>query len=680
MSETNIKAGDVAKSVGRAAAKTGRGVGRATVWTATNWRGMLPVLCAGGALVFAGGSLLFAALYGPLAWVWIALTGALIFLLVDAQIGKLDRRAQPPAIALLYYALASALAVILAGTVLEVYFALLLAMLGLGIWWWSGDAYRRHKKVERAKRKMRAVLGKLGVSDNTRVTSTSIAADGSTEWRLFLGDADRPDQFRVADVAHMLKTPVDRVVVRRMEKGSSRALKVVHLAKSPDKSIDSVHPALRAEARAEGGEWAPGSRSILDALFIGGALGSGKPAGVKVYTRQQDARSVMVLGKSGSGKTNTATALGLSTIACGNAVLGMADIPKAGNLALPFTPALHRIATTPGELEADLQGLAALAKDRCERLARGEIRVDGKVARNWVPTKADPAVVYMIDELANTMIEVRGKDLEQEQRIWDLLISLGQFIRQAGIILLPISQTAKRDMIETDFTSQMGTFVVHQLKKLADGGDIWQGQDVDFLESGLPKVGMSLVGDVDGDEPVKAMACNMDDAIGDEKTWTTVIADYAAHRPNLRTHEVALLGWGNVLCGTQQPATPHPAAAAVQDGQAAAKATEAVYDDDAAGTLADALTGGQIPTGAPIISGDEPEQPGDPAKRKAVMDALLAAGDEGMARAKLDKMLGTSQSTTKRVLGQLVKAGKIRREGEGRASRYKLRDGVVAGV
>lgn len=665
------------KQVGRMVVQTGRGAVKATEFTALHWRGLLPFLCIGAAMAFAGGSTLFSWLYGPWAWAWTALIGAVLFVWADGWVGTLQRPARAPGVAFLLFTAVSAVVLILAGAYIEAYLVVGTAGLILGTWWWNGQAYQGHKAEKRAERRMETVLSKLGISTGTRITSTRILADGAREWRLYLGDEDRPDQIKADDVAHMLKTNLDRVVVRKVEKGSSRSVKIVHLAKSPDQTAEKTHPALKAGNRKAGGAWEPGKRSVTEGLPTGSVLGSAATAIVKVYNENQDSRCVMLLGKSGMGKTNTASAVLLSLIACKDVVVGVCDLPKAGNLGLPFAPALHRIARTADELEADLIGLYNLASDRCARLARGEVRTaEGKRARNWVPSPTSPAVVYLIDELANTMLRISAQDPDQGERLWDLLIGLGQFVRQAGIVLVPMSQTAKRDMIRPDFTSQMGTYVVHQLKKAVDAGDIWQGMDVNFLEAGLPKVGMNLLGDLDGGEPAKTMSYDMDSQIANEDDWNRVIATYAAHRPNLHTVEVETLGWGEALHSTHSTETT---ATVAKQGPATVAPTAALATDehgmDAAALFADALEADQMPAGAKILTGEE-QVDGDDERQATVLAALTEAATKGLSRAEIERTAGLSTSTAKRVLGALQtgETPKVRREGQGRATRYYLAD------
>jgi hypothetical protein len=677
MGSTSVK---TLKTTGKVAVHTGRGAVKATKFTIIHWKGLLPFLCMGASGVFAGAATVFALLYGPWAWAWTTLAGLVLFVWIDGWIGTLELPARRHGVAFLLFTAASAVALIVAGGITETYIVITLVCLILATWWWKGDAYQGHRAVKRAERRMEGLIEKLAITDGTRVTKTEVKPDKTKEWNVYLGDQTRPDAFKADTIAHLLKTQTDRVVVRRVDKRSTRLIKVVWLGTSPAKSVVRSHPALEASAREAGGAWEPGTRSILDGLAIGGILGSVLLAVIKLYTKGRDSRSVMILGKSGSGKTNTASALLLSLIACGDVAVGVCDVPKVGNLGIPFAQALHRIARTADELEADLEGLYRLASDRCARLARGEIRTaDGKRARNWVPTVADPAIVYMIDELANTMLAM---DPLQAQRIWDLLIGLGQFVRQAGIMLLPMSQTAKRDMVETDFTSQMGTYVVHQLKKQADAGDIWQGLDVNFLEAGLPEVGMNLVGDIDGGEPSKSISFNMDEPIGDEDSWNTVIDEYAQRRPAASDREVALLGWGDTLCsadmftepGTDVAVVDGPAPVAVDEAQAVESKE---YDARLVGLLEEFATEDAIPAGAGIKSGPAPEEPGDDKRKKAILDALAERGENGIGRAEVEKLLGVKRSTALRVLTALIDDERITKTGQTKTSRYYLRTDLL---
>src|SRR5699024_9861666 len=339
------------------------------------------------------------------AWALIVGTGITLFVWADGWVGQMQATHRRPAGAFVIYTSAAAIALIVVPHILAVYVLMLITAMVLGTWWWNGDAYRSFKATERWQRKLENQLPKLGISQDTRITSVKQNAKGDVEWRLYLGDHDRPDQIKTDNLAHMLKTDVSRVIVRRVEKGSSRSIKIVWLATSPDKAVDPVHPAVHAANRGADAEWAPGSRSVLDGMISGWQLGAGVHSVARTFTTKgKDARHLGILGATGSGKTSTSSGMLLSGIACRDLVIGVCDIPKDGNLGHPFRGAVHRVATTYDELEADLRGLLALAKDRIRRMNDGEILAEnGKKLRKWRPTRKDPAILYMIDELGNTM-------------------------------------------------------------------------------------------------------------------------------------------------------------------------------------------------------------------------------------------------------------------------------------
>lgn len=659
------------KTAGRAVAATSRGVVRASQFTVIHWRGLLPVLCVAAAMTFAAAAEAFAWLYGPWAWAWTSTLGVLLWIWADGWVGELDRPEQPPAMALLVFTAAAVVLLVVAGAVAEAYMLVGLAALALGIWWWNGKAYQRHKRVERAHRRMESVLSKLGISESTRVTSVKTNNRGDVEWRLYLGDHDRPDQVQAESVAHLLKTEVSRVIVRRVEKGSTRSLKIVHLAKSPDKAVDPVHPAMRPENRETGGAWAPGTRSILDGLVSGNRLGDAEHSVIRTYTvTGQDVRHFGILGATGSGKTSTTSGALLSAIACKDLIIGVADIPKAGNLAEPFRPALHRVATTYDELESDLLRLLALGKDRVRRMGEGKVTgPNGKKLRKWRPTPSTPAVGYLIEELGNTMRDLAAEDPNRAELLWDLLISVVQSVRQAGIFIMWVSQDAKRESINTTFRKAMGSFVVHRVATPQCVNGIWSAHNLDMSESGLPSAGMHYTGDANGGEPAKSVGFDMDKAIESSDDFDAAVADFAAHRPNAAAADVTVLGWGNALCGAEEATVE-----AQEDSAATRPPLTVVEGGSAVELLADAVDGDDaIPAGAGIISGRAEPEDGDDERLAAIVAALESAEDS-LSRAEVEKALDTSPSTAKRLLGVLIDDGRVIREGRGKATRYKLGD------
>ncbi|QSB07128.1 hypothetical protein [Natronoglycomyces albus] len=645
--------------------KRGSALMRGCRYTVSHWRGLLPVLCIGAAMAFSGIAQGFAWAYGPWAWAWIGALSLVLFVWADGWIGELDLSARPPAIGFLLFTAFSVVWLILAGAMIEAYMLVIFGGLGLGTWWWHGEAYQQHRTAQRARRRMESVLCKLGLSEQTRITSVNVGKKGradAIEWRLYLGDNDRVSHLSAEDIAHLLKVDIARVVVRKVEKGSTRSVKIVQLAASPEKAVDPVHPAVRPENRAEGSEWAPGTRSVVEGLPVGTVLGSAAPSLVKVYSDQKDVKHFMVLGRSGSGKTSSTSGVLLSAIACRDLVIGVCDIPKAGNLAVPFAPALHRVTTTIDQLEADLRGMLALGQDRIRRMNEGKVvGPGGKPLRKWKPSPAAPAVLYLIDELGNTMRDLETDDAERAEVIWNLLVSNAQSLRQAGIILMPISQDAKRESINTTFRKAMSNYMVHQVATPQCVNGIWGGYDLDLFEAGLPKPGMCYVGDTDGAAPTKSIGYDMDQVIEEGEEFDAAVDTYAEARPYLPAPCVRVLGWGDTLHGAQDQQEAH---------DITIKQAETL---NGLNLLADAVddTAETIPAGIGIIRGTEEPETGDDERLQAVLEALANTQD-GLSRADVERVLGVSTATTKRLLGVLQNTEKIVREGKGRATRYRI--------
>jgi hypothetical protein len=669
------------KNTGRAVHAVGKGTANVGRFSVIHWRGLLPFLCVAAAALFAGSSELFALVYGPSAWFWTIAVGLILFWWAEGWAGTQEIPVRYPALAFLVFTVAATVMIILAANVLEVWFGIGLTALILGTWWWNGTAYQGHKTTERARRKMETVLRKLNISEGTRITSTRIHPNKDREWRLFLGDHDRPDQITAADVAHMLKTDVSRIIVRRPEKGSTRALKIVHLARSAEKSADPVHPAVHEANRAAGAAWEPGKRSVLDGFVSGNQLGAAEHALVRTYTTKgQDVRHFGILGATGSGKTSTTSGILLSAVASGDLVLGVCDIPKAGNLGEPFRPCLHRIATTYDQLESDLLALLVLGQDRIRRMGEGRILgSNGKKLRKWRPTRKTPALGYVIDELGNTMRDLAAEDPDRAEKLWDLLISVVQSVRQAGIFIMWASQDAKRESINTTFRKAMGSFVVHRVATTQCVNGIWSEHDLDMFESGLPSAGMNYTGDTDGGAPYKAIGFDMDKLIEDGDEFDAAVNAYAEHRPNLMRDDVAVLGWGDTLCSSAT-------AEADQAPEAAPAAPEAAQEgDNVVSLLQDALENDEtIPAGAGIIGGDADPEDGDDESLRVILEALEAAED-GLTRTQVEQALKAkerphSMSTAKRLLRVLQDKGKISRDGDSRSSRYHFGGGEAAAV
>ncbi|WP_100448828.1 helix-turn-helix domain-containing protein [Glycomyces xiaoerkulensis] len=646
------------KTTGRAAKTTAKGTAAATRFNVRHWRGLLPVHVIAAAGLAAAAANLSVWVWGPWAWAVIAVMAATIWVWLDGLIGDLDRSVQAPAAAQLMFGTASAVALTFAAAWAPVWGVIVAAGTVLAVWWWAGSSvFTRYSRSERRVRAMGAALHALGACDATRVTSVSANAKGDVEYRVYVGDADRPEKFRDADIAHQLHVDAARVIARRVSAGDSRHMKVtvLHAAVTAKKNI--AHPALDPANRAEGAAWAPGSRSVLDGLAIGHVLGSvdDRESAARVFTDNPDAKCIGLVGMTGSGKTNTASSLLLSAIACNNLVVAAADAVKA-DLGEYHAPALHRRATTIEEVIADLEALERLSSDRIQRL-KGMTDAEGNRMRNWIPTPEHPAILYPVDEL--TVMLKQAKPAQADKLI-TLMESLPKHVRQAGIVIGFITQSINANDVPTTLTSEYGSnFLVHKVKKAHDG-DV-QGWEVDVTERGLRTRGQCWVGDPDGGDPAKTMAYDADTAITKNAAgWDAMIDAYAAARPVLSAHEAGILGW--------------PRTAGQTAGEAAA-ATEAA--PAAQGLTAEALETeeyGEVEL-ADIAADDEAELDDE-----ALADVPHAARVVGVLReseaplpiAALESQTQVPRRTLQRLLGRLTEDGLIAREGASTATVYRL--------
>lgn len=654
------------KTTGRAVKTTAKGTAAATRFNVRHWRVLLPVHVIALAGLAAAAANLAVWIWGPWAWVVVAAIAATVWVWIDGVIGDLDRSIQAAAAAQLMFGTACAVAFTFAATWAPVWGVVVVAGMILAIWWWSGDSvFTRHSGSERRSRKLGAALHALGACDATRVTGVSTNKRGDVEYRVFVGDADRPEKFRDADIAHQLHVDASRVIARRVSAGDSRHMKIVVLHAAASAKNNIPHPALDPANRAKGAAWAPGSRDVLDGLAIGRAIGTvdETESAARIFTDNPDAKCLGIFGMSGSGKTNTSSSLLLSAIACGNLVVAAADAVKA-DLGEYHAAALHRRATTIDEIIADLEALERLSHDRIQRLKTMR-DAEGHRMRNWLPTGEHPAIFYPIDELT---VMLKQATPAQADRLITLMESLPKHVRQAGIVIAFITQSINAHDIPTTLTSEYGSnFIGHKVKKGHDGAV--QGWDVDVTERGLPTRGQCWVGNPDGGDPAKTLAYDADSAITKhEAEWDAMIAAYAAARPALSEHEAGILGW------PQRAGQDLAAPVAVEPAAAAEAAQEAPTAQDLAAEDLEADEYGEVdlddvPEGAAAALDTDALAEVPHAAR--VVAALRTAG-AALSIAALTQETQVPRRTLQRLLGRLAQDGLIVREGASTATVYRL--------
>ncbi|WP_077063891.1 helix-turn-helix domain-containing protein [Streptomyces sp. MP131-18] len=642
---------------------TAKGADAATRFNVRHWRALLPVHVIALAGLAAAAANLAVWIWGPWAWVFVLVIAATVWVWIDGIIGDLDRSVQAAAAAQLMFGTACAVAFTFAATWAPVWGVVVAAGMILAIWWWSGDSlFTRYRSSERRSRKMGSALHALGACDATRVTSVNTNKKGDVEYRVFVGDADRPEKFRDADIAHQLHVDASRVIARRVSAGDSRRMKIIVLHAAASAKRNVPHPALERENRAKGAAWAPGSRDVLEGLPIGRAISSveDRESTAGIFTSDPDAKCLGIFGISGSGKTNTSSSLLLSAIACGNLIVAGAD-PVKFDLGKYHAAAMHRRARTIDEVIADLEAIEVLSHDRIQRLDTMK-DPDGNRMRNWIPTREHPGLLYLIDELTVMLSQATST---QADRLTRLLESLPKHVRQAGISIAFITQSINAMEIPTTLTSQYGSnFIGHQVKKGHDG-DV-QGWSVDVTEKGLPTRGQCWVGNPDGGDPTKTLAYDADSAITKQADeWDAMIAEYAAARPALSKHEAGILGW------PQRAGQDQAAEAAVEPAEAAqeAPAVQGLGAEDLEAEEYGEVDLADVPEGeAADLDTDALAEVPHAAR---VVTALRTAG-AALSIAALTQETKVPKRTLQRLLGRLADDGLVVREGASTATVYRL--------
>lgn len=663
------------KTTGRAAKAVGKGTARTTRFTIAHWRGLLPFLCIGAAGTYAVAAQLFAWAYGPSAWIWSILVGLVLFVWADGWVGSLPRRLRPQAIAFVLFTIVSAVLFILASNVVEVYFSIAVTALVLGTWWWNGSAYQGHKATERFRRKMESVLHKLGLTDDTGVTGVNVTAKGDVEWRLHLGDNDRLAQLGREDIAHLLKVDLSRVMVRRIDKGTTRNVKVVLLAASPNKAKSVTHPAATAAGRAEGTDWAPGTRTVEQGAPIGPAMAEPDKVSVfHVFRRGYGALHNLIAGQTGSGKSVTLKSIVAHVDASIDAVAAGVDLVKGGETFMPFheNGGMAHLLYLPAQHAADpkalLQAAQALLDElgwlRIEVATRTGLMAEGKVLDEegerttvWPASPEHPVIVYFFEEYASTISAIEKLDADLAEDIVEAVNDIGRTARSSGISINIVTQRPTVEEIPMALRGQLNQTILHKLNTANDRGKLWSEYDVDPVGVLGAGMGLCYVDASGGVDPVLTKAYDL----SKPRVCAEIAKAYEATQPTI--------AWN----GTE------PVAAAPQ-----VEAEPAEADRSALTLLRDAAAEEEtIPAGVGIIGGAAEPEPGDDERLAAILTALQAAED-GLTRSQIERVIGTggdaaaSKATALRLLRVLQDAEKVLREGQGKASRYRINTAALA--
>src|SRR5690625_1062282 len=485
------------KTAGKTLKTTGRATAKATRYTAARWRGLLPLLCIGAAAAFAlVAHLMTWVIASWEAWVLVIGIGLTLFVWADGWVGQLQATHRRPAGAFVIYTAVAAVALIAVPDILAVYVLMLVTALVLGTWWWNGDAYQSFKLKEHMQRRMERVLAKLGSADDTHITGIKENHRGDLEWRLYLGDGDRPDQFKASDVAHLMKVDTSRVIVRRVSGDSTRHVKIVLLAKALKKAASVTHPAI-AGGQADGSAWAPGARRVAQGAPIGPRADN--PDQVVTFYQYEPgygARHNLIAGVTGSGKSVTLSSILAHCAASSDCVIAGVDLMKGGETFMPWDEAgvmashlylTAEEATDDAALTAKARALLGELKwlrqevaRRTASMASGHTRdADGERTRTWPASPQAPVIVYFFEEYATTLSTLEKIDGDLAAEISETVDDIGKTARSSGISINIVTQRAAIDELPRSLRAQLSQTIMHKLNASNDKGTLWQGYDVD---------------------------------------------------------------------------------------------------------------------------------------------------------------------------------------------------------
>lgn len=414
------------------------------------------------------------------------------------------------------------------------------------------------------------------------------------------------------------------------------------------------HPALAAGAMAEGGRWAPRSRSITDGIPLGEYRD--RTAGTLHVIGSRGGRHGGVFGKTGSGKSGTISDIVAGVAATFDGAVFGSDASKRGGTLKPWADVLRWPEGQPIDDQGPVPALALNAEDtirqlqavlnlvgrRCEAVADSDHDVH-------VPTAEQPGGVFIIEELAALITD--------EPDIADLVVQVAQLARQAGIALVFVSQGTDWDSIPTKLRQQLGWRALHRLELDAFrlvAKDLAGRVDMDLFD--VP--GLLYLSDDEGGSLVPLRA-------------------YALYN-NGDKRRVAAAYRREVQAGAAGPA-PAPAPTQRQEARSMRQSKA-----DARELAQGAVAAAEAATREPVEFGDrtaaevfasvpadlDPETREEEELTAAIVERLRDG--EPASSTKLAEAVGSSPATVLRRLARLRAAGRVQATGAGAGTRWAL--------
>ena len=242
-----------------------------------------------------------------------------------------------------------------------------------------------------------------------------------------------------------------------------------------------------------------------------------------LHPKLGEGKAILIAGRKGSGKSTALHVLLTYLSRCLNVCLIGADLMHGKELNL-WKASFYQIATERGEAAAMLAGLLEVVDERGRELARrGE--------QSWRPTEDEPAIVFVIDELAD-LAEWMG-----------LVFEICRKGRAVGVWPILATQRPTASALGeggTDMRAQLDTVI--GMRARADDTNVIFAPGAQNEGWGLDKLGgpgsFKIRSDDDHDLPYRARFWNHSPAAIRRATKQ-------GHKPNLDqvTHEAYERGW-----------------------------------------------------------------------------------------------------------------------------------------
>jgi hypothetical protein len=432
--------------------------------------------------------------------------------------------------------------------------------------------------------------------------------------------------------AHLRGLPYGRVDIRTTEYPGQLVIEVREETPSVDGPV--THPALDPDSPYK--DWFPERRSIRQPIPVGVIPETGEPMELVLFD-DEGGKAVGVYSITGGGKTNMLDDLREWVTACDDAVLVQLNAAGSGD-ERTWEPLA---AVTAAGLQADDPGLRERILGAL-RWARHLIGERAETAADtgesvFQPTRQDPAVVVMIDEVDET------GNIEGASKLLEFLASKQ---RKAAVCLVLAGQRATAAWTGgSGVRINLSTVVTGLLARDSEARHAVGAENEipDIAEYSRGEAGFFQIWDVRAKRVKARGRAFFIGKIGVQKERIVACRDLAA-RP--------------VLEGAGEVTAPAPAAPEVQSGSALRE------------RLAHAR---ELNEGRPLPAGTGalPVVPGAPPEIVASFIRVLSGGPLSAAAAGL--ALGMSKSAAHRHLAVLNQAGVVEKaRGAGRSAGWQL--------